>query len=217
MTELQEYSFQASSAAKPKKIVVFLHGYGADGKDLISIAPLWATDLPDTVFYAPNAPFPCEMSPSGFQWFSLSDRSGAAMEAGGKIVQPILESYLRQKCKAHGLIMQDVAIVGFSQGTMMALYTLPRMEEGCAGILGFSGRLIAPESLRDEAKSKFPACLVHGTADEIVPYDSLETAKTGLEAAGFDVACHSRSGLGHGIDEAGLKTGRDFLKKSLAA
>ncbi|MGM0422026.1 MAG: alpha/beta hydrolase [Pseudomonadota bacterium] len=215
MTELQDYSFKAAQTTKVKKIVIFLHGYGADGKDLISIAPLWADYLPDTVFYAPNAPQPCEMAPSGFQWFGLAERSEASMNAGAKAVRPLLAEYLRHKCQSHGLTLKDVALVGFSQGTMVSLDTVPRMEEGCAGILGFSGRLLNAQSLENEVKSKFPICLIHGTADDIVPFDSLAAAKTGLAQAGFDVESHQRPGLGHGIDEPGLKTGLAFLKKIL--
>jgi phospholipase/carboxylesterase len=216
MTELQDYSFKAAQTRKAKKIVILLHGYGADGNDLISIAPLWAGQLPDAVFYAPNAPEPCEMSPSGFQWFSLADRSEGSMADGAKTARPLLTEYLHNKCQSHGLTMQDVAIVGFSQGTMVSLDTIPRTEEGCAGILGFSGRLLNAQSLEDETKSKFPVCLIHGTADEMVPFDSLAAAKTGLEQAGYDVETHQRPGLGHGIDEPGLKAGLAFLQKILS-
>ncbi len=209
---LQDYSFNSGSA-KADKMVVFLHGYGADGKDLISIAPMWADELKNTVFFAPNAPEPCEMSPMGFQWFSLMDRSEASMTAGAKSVRNILEKYIRQKLDDTGLQMKDVAIVGFSQGTMMALYTMPRLDQACAGVLGYSGRLVAVDSLKSEQKSKFPICAIHGTADEIVPFDSLAGIAEGFD--GQDVKTHSRANLGHGIDDEGLRIGLQFLQKVL--
>lgn len=209
---LEEYSFSTGSD-KPKKMVIFLHGYGADGKDLISIAPMWADELPDTVFYAPNAPEPCEMSPTGFQWFGLMDRSENAMKAGSKKASSVLQSYLDGKIHNSGLKMSDIAIVGFSQGTMMALYTLPRMDQPCAGVLGYSGRLVDAEGLKEEQKSHFPICAIHGTADDIVPFDSLKAIETGFQ--GQDVKTHSRPNLGHGIDEEGLRIGLNFLKKIL--
>lgn len=209
---LQDYSFNTGSAS-PKKMVIFLHGYGADGKDLISIAPMWAGELPDTIFFAPNAPEICEMSPVGFQWFSLADRSENAMTRGAKSARPILKEYIDAKLSQTGLKMSDIAIVGFSQGTMMALYTMPRMEKACAGVLGYSGRLVDAATLKTEAQSEFPICAIHGTADEIVPFDSLKGIEIGFE--GLDITTHARSNLGHGIDEEGLRIGLNFLKKVL--
>ena len=211
MKALNEYSF-AKSGADTKKIVIFLHGYGADGKDLISIAPMWSEHLPNTIFYAPNAPEPCEMSPQGFQWFSLRDRSPHAMQQGADKAHEVLKAYIQQKCDAHGLTMADVAVVGFSQGTMMALYSLPRMNAPCAGVVGFSGRAV---SAPPQDASPFPIVAIHGKRDEVVPFESLQHLADTF--GGWNVATFERPHLGHGIDEEGLKTGFDFLKTHLKA
>jgi len=215
MSDLQDYSFNSSS--KPaQKLVIFLHGYGADGKDLISIAPMWAEGLPNTVFYAPNAPERCEMSPTGFQWFGLSDRSETAMNLGAQTAKRGLEAYIQQKIETHNLSMSDVAIVGFSQGTMMALYTMPQLSEGaCAGVLGYSGRLVGLDDIKANLNAKFPICAIHGTADEVVPFESLAIIDKELSPLGFDIKTYESAGLGHGIDEKGLKTGYKFLKDCL--
>ena len=216
MKELADYQYQSSQSVKPSKMVIFLHGYGADGKDLISIASIWAESLPeDTVFYAPNAPEVCEMSPMGFQWFSLADRSPAAMDAGAKTAFPVLKHYIEQKCTTHNLSLSDVAIVGFSQGSMMALYTMPQLDEGCAGVMAYSGRLVGEDDIKNNIKSKFPICAMHGTADEVVPFDSLALIEEGFKAMDFDVKTHSSTGLGHGIDEKGIRIGLEFLRKIL--
>lgn len=217
MQDLSDFMYQTSQSEDVKKIVIFLHGYGADGKDLISIAPLWVESLPKgTVFYAPNAPEACEMSPMGFQWFSLADRSPQAMRDGAKKAYPVLKNYIEQKCKKHGVSLSDVIIVGFSQGTMMALYTMPQLETACAGVLGYSGRLVGSEDIKANLNAKFPISAVHGTADEVVPFESLAMIEDGFKSMGFeDIKTHSSTGLGHGIDEFGIRIGLEFLRKQL--
>ena len=216
MTGLQDYCFQSGQGTPPKKMVIFLHGYGADGKDLISIAPLWTDALKDTIFYAPNAPEMCEMSQMGFQWFSLTDRSDEAMSAQIKHAFPILKNYIEKKCDDHNLTVQDVAIVGFSQGTMMALYTLPQMDLPCAEALCYSGRLIGLDHIAKESLQRFPICAIHGDQDEIVPYESLSNMEQRLTDLGYNIQTHTRPGLGHGIDSEGLRIGLDALQKSLS-
>ena len=210
MKVLDDYSF-TPGGQDIKNMVIFLHGYGADGKDLISIAPLWAESMPNTVFFAPNAPEPCEMSPSGFQWFSLADRSPDRMKAGAANVDKVLKTYIQAKLEANDLAIDNLAIVGFSQGTMMALYTMPQLKHACAGVLGYSGRaLITP----DDSSVKFPICAIHGTADEIVPFDSLKHLEDSF-TKWPDVKTHARPNLGHGIDQQGLQIGAKFLKDCL--
>lgn len=211
MKALNEYKYSKSGEAC-KKIVIFLHGYGADGKDLISIAPMWADNLSNTVFYAPNAPEPCEMSPQGFQWFSLRDRSPHAMQQGAEAAHTILSNYIQEKCREQNLTISDVVVVGFSQGSMMALYTLPQMQEPCAGIIAFSGRALAKP--KPESK-KFPIIAIHGKMDDIVPFESLQHIHDTFE--GWNVSTHARPHLGHGIDEKGLQLAYDFLKNQLKA
>jgi phospholipase/carboxylesterase len=196
----------------PKQLVVFLHGLGADGSDLISLAPHFAQILPEAYFVSPDAPFPCDMAPYGKQWFSLQDRSDDAILSGVKTAVPILEEYIATQCERFGLTNKDVVLIGFSQGTMLSLYTALRAKESYAGVLGYSGALVAPQLIKDEIQSSPEICLVHGQADEIVPFAAFEEAMSVLQAQGLTVHGFSREGLGHGIDPAGMQIGQSFLK-----
>ena len=207
---------EPASGGAAKQLVILLHGLGADGNDLIGLASHWATLLPDAAFAAPNAPFPCDMSPMGYQWFSVQDRSSSAMLAGVRAAAPVLDAYIDQELDRIGLPPDKLAFVGFSQGTMMSLYVIPRRDGTVAGVVGFSGRLVAPEMLETETISRPPILLIHGEADDLVPFVSLAQAKQGLEAAGFTVTTVARPGLGHGIDTEGLTHGGAFLKAAFA-
>lgn len=202
---------------KIERIVVFLHGLGADGNDLLSLAGEFAEDLPNTAFYAPNAPFPCDMAPYGYQWFSLREWTEEKVLAGIKIAAPILNKYLDGLLQEHGLPAEKLALVGFSQGTMMSLYVAPRRAEEIAGVVGYSGALIAPELLPQEKQSNPPICLIHGDADMVVPYGALIQAAEGLKAASVPCEAHSRPDLGHGIDPEGIALALRFLKQYLGA
>lgn len=216
MVELQGPE-QLALSGKATKLVVFLHGYGSNGDDLISLAPYWAKLLPDTTFVSPNAPFPCEMTPVGFQWFSLESRDPQSKLAGVKIAAPILDAYLDQQLTRFGLAEKDMALVGFSQGTMMSLYVAPRRSAGVAGVVGYSGALIGAQLLATEARSKPPVLLVHGMADQVVPFDAMAQAAAGLKSAGIEVTTEPRPALPHSIDEVGLKKGGAFLRQHFGA
>ena len=198
-----------------KKIVVFLHGLGANGDDLISLADEFAPDLPDAAFYSPNAPFPCDMAPYGCQWFSLQQRVEEIILAGIKIAAPILNEYLDGLLKEHNLKPKDLVLVGFSQGTMMSLYVAPRRPERIAGVVGYAGALIAPELLQKEIASKPPICLIHGDADMVVPYQAMLIADAALATTQIPHETHTRPHLGHGIDGQGIEIAKKFLKKHL--
>jgi phospholipase/carboxylesterase len=203
-----------ASGGKPKQLVVLLHGYGADGHDLLGLAPSWAQTLPDAIFYAPNAIERCEVG-FGYQWFSLEDRSASRMVAGVEAAAPAINAWLDERLAEHGLDDSACALVGFSQGTMMALHVGPRRKKTLAGILGYSGALIAPEKLASEIVTRPKVMLVHGTADQVVPAGALPAAVKGLDAVGINVAALSRPGLGHGIDPEGMVRGLGFLKTVL--
>jgi phospholipase/carboxylesterase len=216
MPRLSGPSRPPASGGKPRRLVILLHGLGADGNDLIGLAPYWARLLPDAEFLSPNAPFPCDMAPYGYQWFSSQDRSPEAALGGVRAAAPILDAFIEEALEERGLGSGELALVGFSQGTMMSLFVGLRRAEPVAGIVGFSGRLLAPELLASELRSRPPILLVHGTEDPLVPYSSLAAAETTLKAAGVPVETVTSVGIGHSIDDQGLRRGGQFLKKVLS-
>lgn len=214
--DLKTYTYGSESGGTPKQLVILLHGLGADGRDLIGLAPLLARALPDAVFVAPDAPFPCDMAPFGYQWFSLQDRSEQAMLAGVRRAAPILDSFIAEQMETYGVPAHKTALAGFSQGTMMSLYIAPRFPEKMAGVLGYSGALIGVDELGGEEIFKIPVHLIHGDADSIVPVALYHDAGEGLEKAGFEVTGGITPGLTHSIDEAGIGSGSEFLRKILS-
>ncbi|MEP4378770.1 MAG: dienelactone hydrolase family protein [Alphaproteobacteria bacterium] len=197
-------SYGPASGNPPKQLVVLLHGRGADGNDLIGLAPMLAGELPDALFLAPDAPNPCEGAPFGLQWFSLTDRSPENIAAGVRAVAPMIDAFLDYHLARHGLTDADLALFGFSQGSMMALHVGLRRSAAPAAVLGYSGLLAAADSLADEITVRPPVLLVHGEADEVVPHAALAMAETALRDAGVSVEAVSRPGLGHGIDDDGV-------------
>lgn len=199
-------------------VVVFLHGYGADGADLLGLADPLAPHLPDTAFYAPDAPEPCANNPMGYQWFPIPWLDGSseeqARESMGRSIG-LLNDYLDKVLADENLTADRMVVFGFSQGTMMALHVLPRREQEVAGIVGFSGRLLEPEKLQAEAKVKPPVLLVHGDQDPMVPFQDMGLAGEALQGAGFSVYAHVMKGTGHGIAPDGLSVAVGFLKEQL--
>jgi phospholipase/carboxylesterase len=216
MPRLSGPSRRPASGGKPRRLVILLHGLGADGNDLIGLAPYWARLLPDAEFLSPNAPYPCDTAAYGYQWFSSQDRSPEAVLGGVRAAAPILGAFIDEALEERGLKSDELALVGFSQGTMMSLFVGLRRAESVAGIVGFSGRLLAPELLATELCSRPPILLVHGTEDPLVPYSSLAAAESALKAAGVPVETVTSVGIGHSIDDQGLRRGGQFLKKVLS-
>jgi phospholipase/carboxylesterase len=197
-----------------RQLVVFLHGYGADGNDLIAIAREWQRWLPDAAFVAPHAPERCAQAPTGRQWFPLTFRDPGERWRGVVAARPALDGFLDAELARHGLEDSHLALVGFSQGTMMALHTGLRRRGRLAGILGYSGLLAEPDQAgTDRATQAPPVLLVHGDADQVIPLDALFMSANALGEA--EVACewHLSLGVGHGIDPAGLRHGGLFLRR----
>jgi phospholipase/carboxylesterase len=204
-----------ASGRAPKALVVLLHGVGADGQDLIGLAPHWARYLPEAEFLAPDGPEPCDMAPFGRQWFSLQDRTPAVMEAGLQAAAPIVNGFLDQALAERGLTDADLALVGFSQGTMTSLYTALRRPRPCAAVVGYSGALLGAPTLARDIVSRPPVLLVHGEDDGVVPFAAMAAASQALRSAGVAVETLARPGLGHGIDPEGLVAGLDMLRRHL--
>jgi phospholipase/carboxylesterase len=208
-------SLAPASGQPPKQLILFLHGLGADGEDLMGLAEFFRADFPDAQFISPHAPSPCDMAPYGYQWFSLQDRAMQRLYEGANGAAPILNHYIDQQLAALKLPVSQLAVIGFSQGCMMALYALLRRPAPCAAIIGYSGALIAPDQLQEEIQCRPPVCLIHGDADGVVPFAALDGSVDALKANKVPVERHARTGLGHGIDPEGIEIAKRFLKTHL--
>jgi phospholipase/carboxylesterase len=207
-------SYGPHGGGKPGHMVLLLHGYGADGNDLIGLAPLLGQLMPDVVFHAPNAPHPCEGNPFGYQWFGISRLDPAIALAGVRAAAPFVDAFLDEKFKETGLDESKTVLVGFSQGTMMSLHVGLRRKKQLAGIVGLSGMLAGAELLQSEATAKPPVLLVHGQADEMLPAAMTERAAQALTDAGFDTEAYIIPDIGHTIDDNGLQLTARFLLKA---
>jgi len=207
-------SLQPLSGRTPRHIALLLHGSGSDGADLISLAPHWQRALPDTLFLAPNAPQRCGGG-SGYQWWPLSSFTPEAMTAGAAAAAPAIDAFIDRKLAQYDLSDADLAIVGFSQGTMMALHVGLRRKTQVAGIVGYSGALTGIADLADRQTSRPPVLLIHGSADPVIPVAALHAAKAALVKLGIDVAEHVSAGVGHSVDPVGLRLGGEFVGRVL--
>ncbi len=206
-------------SGETRSCVVFLHGYGANGKDLIGLAEPLAEHMPDTLFLAPDAPEECIGTPFGLQWFPIPwiDGSSEEMARNGALrATDDLQAFLDGVMVDDDLLPEQVMLFGFSQGTMMALHAAPRREDPVAGVVAFSGRLLEPELLADEVQSRPPVLLVHGDQDDVVPVQALPEAARALEAAGWtEVYAHLMKGTAHGIAPDGLGVALAFMRERL--
>jgi phospholipase/carboxylesterase len=205
-----------ASGGPAASLVILLHGYGSNGEDLIGLAPYWRAGLPDTAFVAPNAPERCPGAPGGYQWWGITTLDPSAMTAGAARAAPVLEAFIDQELERHGLGDDRLALVGFSQGTMMALQVGPRRPTALAGIVGYSGMLANAAGLDEGALRKPPVLLIHGDVDPMIPLGAFHRTRDALAGRGFVVETHVSAGLGHSIDAAGLSLGERFLKRVLA-
>ncbi len=219
MTRVLNSERREPVSGEVRSVVVFLHGYGANGADLLGLADPLGEHLPDTLFVAPDAPEACAGAPMGCQWFPIPwiDNSSEEESARGMAsAVSDLNSYLDALMVDEDVLPEQVVLFGFSQGTMMALHVAARREDAVAGVVAFSGRLLSPETLADEAVSRPPILLVHGDADEVVPPQSLPAAAQALQDAGWeDVFAHIMKGTGHGIAPDGLSVALAFMRDKL--
>lgn len=219
MTRVLNAERREPKSGETRSVVVFLHGYGANGADLLGLADPLGEHLPDTLFVAPDAPEACAGAPMGFQWFPIpwiDNSSEEEAERGMVRAVDDLNAFLDALMVDEDVLPEQVVLFGFSQGTMMALHVAPRREDPVAGIVAFSGRLLSPETLKEEARVRPPVLLVHGDADDVVPPQSLPQAAEAMQEAGWqDVYAHVMKGTGHGIAPDGLSVALAFMRDKL--
>ena len=216
MTRVLTTGRKAPLSGETRSAVIFLHGYGANGADLLGLADPLAEHLPDTLFLAPDAPEHCAGSPMGYQWFPIPWIDGSSQEESMRGMQSAIQdlnAFLDGVMVDEDLLPEQVVLFGFSQGTMMALHVAPRREDPVAGVVAFSGRLLSPDLLADEAVSRPAIMLIHGDQDDVVPVQSLPEAAEALQGAGFqEVFAHIQKGTAHGIAPAGLSVALAFMR-----
>lgn len=201
-----------------KQVVIFVHGYGADGNDLLGLADPLTPHLPDTAFYAPDAPERCVGNPFGYQWFPIPWLDGSSEEAAkASMTRSVddLNGFIDRVLADEGLPAERLVLVGFSQGTMLSLHIAPRRDTPIAALVGFSGRLMEPERLESELRVKMPVLLLHGDQDDMVPFPSLSEAADALVAASFETYAFVMKGMGHGIAPEGLGQAVGFMRAKL--
>ncbi len=214
MTRDLQFKRRPAASGITKSVVVFLHGYGADGEDLLGLADPLGPHMPDTTFIAPDAPEKCAGNPFGYQWFPIPRLDGSSegeMLAGIEAAREDISVFLEQVLEQEGIAPENLIIFGFSQGTMMTLDVVPRFSVPIGGIVGFSGRLLDPEEFASHVKSTPPVLLVHGDQDEMVPFEHFHEAGQALEAADFDVYGHVMNNTGHSIAPDGLSVALTFM------
>ena len=218
ISKILDCAYITPKSGKVKNMVIFLHGYGSNGDDLLSIGDEWESGLPDTVFLSPNAPDDCDESPMGYQWFSIRaiDRDMFERERQIHAAVPKLDDFIDEQLARWEVDISNLVVVGFSQGAMMAMYTMPRREKACAGVIGYSGMLIDAKGLQDPSVVKPRVLAIHGDSDDVVDPASLAEVASGFSAAGFDIEAIMRPRLAHGIDKFGLVRGMEFCKEVLA-
>jgi phospholipase/carboxylesterase len=220
MAELNGPRLEPRAGGPARQLVVFLHGYGADGNDLIDIGRAWQPLLPNAAFVSPHAPEPCAMAGAGRQWFGLTFRDPKERWTGVNSAAPALERFLDAELERRKLPPSALALVGFSQGTMIALHVGLRRAAAPAAIVGYSGMFVLPadavtDELAGEIRARPPVLLVHGDRDDLIPAQALFQAAQGLSALGVPTEWHLSAGIGHGIDGEGLRHGGEFLARRL--
>jgi phospholipase/carboxylesterase len=221
VTDLDGPRIEPRAGGAARQLVVFLHGYGADGNDLIDIGRAWQPLLPHAAFISPHAPNPCGQAPMGREWFPLTLRDLKERWTGATACAPVLDRFLDAELARRNLPPSALALVGFSQGTMMALHVGLRRATAPFAIVGYSGLLVTPpdgkpDALAPEIKSRPPVLLIHGDSDDLIPPQALFLAANGLASLGVPVEWHLSAGIGHGIDQEGLRQGGEFLARRMA-
>ncbi len=206
---------EPSSENPPKQMIIFVHGYGADGNDLIGLANYFQSTLQEAIFLSPHAPEACSMNPSGYQWFDLTSTDPAVLWSKILVAADHLNEFIDSKLLEYNIAEENLALIGFSQGTMMSLHVSLRRKNTMAAVLGYSGRLIGADLLKDDLISKPSIYLIHGDQDPMVPYQESLTAEKVLKEYSIDIKTHISEHTQHSIAEDGLRIGVDFLASKL--
>lgn len=218
MTRILESKRREAASGTTKSVVVFLHGYGADGADLLGLADPLSEHMPDTTFIAPDAPEKCLGNPMGYQWFPIPWLDGSSEEdsmRGVDMAAADINAFLDQVLEDEGISPSELIVFGFSQGTMMSLRVLPRRDTPIAGLVAFSGRMLEPDNFAENVVSKLPILLVHGDQDDMVPPGHFSESGEVLQAAGFETYGFIMKGTGHGIGMDGLSVALSFMRDKL--
>lgn len=209
---IQNFHIRDFSNKKPQNIVLILHGYGANGENLIDLADLFSEDIPNPIFIIPDAPFPHEYMPEiGRQWFSLMNRDEKILLQGAEVARVILSEFIKSQLQEYNLSYKNLILIGFSQGAMISLYTALKFEEQCKAVIGFSGTMISAEEIITSCKTKPPVCMIHGNQDTVVPCSLGKFTVKTLKQNGVNAEFHEIPNLGHSIEMHGIKIAKNFL------
>jgi len=206
----------APKSGQAKHLVILFHGYGSNGADLAGLAQHWAPHFPDVAWASPDAPEPVPGAPGGYKWFPIARLDPAAMEQGVRSAQATAEQFVSSELKRWEVAPENLILIGFSQGTMMALHTALRREVAPAGVIGYSGALPGPERLKSEITAKPPILLIHGDSDDVLPVGMTFMAAQGLAEAGHGAQFHISRGIPHSIGPDGLELGQHFIEAALS-
>lgn len=210
---LDDVTLSPANSGNVERAIIILHGLGDSAEGIMGLGEALRNALPNTEFLAPNAPYPCDFSPFGYQWFSMQDMSQGSILNGVINASEPLNAYIDHVIETRNLTPDKVALIGFSQGTMMSLYVAPRRTKQLAAVLGYSGALIGGETLPQERKSAPPIMLIHGTHDDVVPFPAMDHAIAGLHNVNINASSLACPGVGHSIDDLGLTSGAHFLRQ----
>ena len=208
-------SISPLSKNKPRQAIVLCHGYGGDGKDISALAINWQRFLPDAIFLCPNAPEICSVNPQGYQWFDLASDEEEVILEKSLVAEKKLSIFLDQVFENFQLGPSNLALVGFSQGTMMGIQVGIKKKNKINCLIGYSGKIINQKHLSENINSKPKMFLMHGENDTIVPPTHLLEAKEYLKKNGINVKTKMFKNCEHRIPVEGSSLGLGFLKKNL--
>jgi len=212
------HTYEAGTKKSPKFLVILLHGYGANGENLIELSNEFQPIIQDAYFISPNAIEPWEgRFPNSYQWFSLYagvERKALDILAPKiKNANQILLKFIEEQLQRFNLSYENLILIGFSQGSMMAIYQALIMPKKIAGVISFSGKVVEPLSVGDKINSKPNICLIHGTHDSVLPFSNFHEAQEILSKDHIPFEAHAIENLDHTIDVRAVRIAQNFIRK----